>query len=50
MSRMFKVEAKKTSQGNYNVATTCQKGHTSYKKSGDSSSAYKCPYCGYDVP
>lgn len=47
---MFKVEAKKTSQGNYNVQSTCTKGHTSFKKDGDRSSAYKCPYCGHDVP
>ena len=47
---MFKVEAKKTSQGNYNIQSTCAKGHTSYKKDGDRSSAYKCPYCGHDVP
>lgn len=47
---MFKVEAKRTSEGSYNVATTCSKSHTSYKKSGDTSSSYKCPYCGNDVP
>lgn len=46
----FKVEAKKVSEGNYNVAATCPKGHTCYKKAGDTSSEYKCPYCGYDVP
>jgi PHP family Zn ribbon phosphoesterase len=47
---MFKVEAKRTQQGNYNVATTCQKGHTSYKKAGDTSNKYKCPYCGFELP
>lgn len=46
----FKVEAKRTSQGNYNVAGTCDNGHTSYKKAGDTSSEYKCPYCGRIVP
>lgn len=46
---MFKTEAKKTSQGDYNVATTCQKGHTGYKKPGGSGT-YKCPYCGFDMP
>jgi PHP family Zn ribbon phosphoesterase len=49
-SVMFKVEAKRTQQGNYNVATTCPKGHTSYKKAGDTSNKYKCPYCGFEVP
>lgn len=47
---MFKAEAKKTQQGNYNVAGTCRNGHTSFKKAGDTSTAYKCPYCGHDVP
>lgn len=47
---MFKVEAKKTQQGNYSIATTCPNGHTGFKKAGDSSSAYKCPYCGRDMP
>lgn len=47
---MFKVEGMKTSNGNYNIQATCPKGHTCFKKSGDSSSAYKCPYCGHDVP
>ena len=46
---MFKVEAKRTPEGSYNVAASCSKGHTSFKKSGDHSSAYKCPFCGSDV-
>ncbi|GAA3879413.1 hypothetical protein [Tessaracoccus defluvii] len=47
---MFKVETKRSPEGNYTVATTCPKGHTTFKKVGDTSSAYKCSYCGYDVP
>ena len=46
---MFKTEAQKTPSGNYDVQATCSKGHTSYKKRGDSAT-YKCPYCGNDVP
>ena len=46
---MFKTEAKKVSSGNYDVQGTCSKGHTSFKKRGDSKT-YKCPYCGHDVP
>lgn len=45
---MFKTEAMKTPQGNYNVQSTCAKQHTSYRKQGDSN-PYKCPYCGLDV-
>lgn len=47
---MFKAEAKKSREGNYNVEASCSKGHKSFKKAGDSSSQYKCPYCGHDVP
>ncbi len=47
---MFKAEAKKRSEGNYNVQGSCSQGHTVFKKAGDSSTAYKCPYCGRDVP
>lgn len=43
---MFKVEAKKKEEGNYNVVATCPKGHDVYKKSGDTNSTYKCPHCG----
>lgn len=46
---MFKTEAKRTPSGNFSLATTCSKGHTGYKKQGDSST-YKCPYCGSDMP
>ena len=46
---MFKVEAKRSQEGNYNVAATCKKGHTCFKKAGDHSSSYKCPYFGSDV-
>jgi predicted RNA-binding Zn-ribbon protein involved in translation (DUF1610 family) len=46
---MFKTEAYKTSSGNYDVQATCPKGHTCFKKRGDSN-PYKCPYCGHDVP
>lgn len=49
MGLMFKVTAEKTPTGNYSVAGTCEKGHTSYKKVGDSNSEYKCPYCGRKV-
>lgn len=42
---LFKVTAKKRPEGWYRVAATCAKGHTSYKKEGDTSSEYKCPYC-----
>lgn len=45
---MFKTEAKRTQQGNYNVQSTCSNGHTGFKKSGDSN-PYKCPYCGRDM-
>lgn len=47
---MFKVEAKRTSEGNYNVQATCPSGHTGFKKAGDNKSAYKCSYCGLDMP
>jgi len=47
---MFKVETKRSPEGNYNVATTCPKGHTTFKKAGDTTSAYKCSYCGHNVP
>lgn len=46
---MFRVEAEKTPRGNYNVAATCSKGHTAYKKAGDTSNKYRCPYCGHDM-
>ena len=46
---MFKTEAMKTSSGSYDVQATCPKGHTCFKKRGDSNT-YKCPYCGHDVP
>jgi len=46
---MFKVEAKSRPEGNYRTAGRCVQGHTSYKKDGDNSSAYKCPNCGHDV-
>lgn len=46
---MFRTKAEKTSRGNYNVATTCQKGHTSFKKAGGSG-PWECPYCGLEVP
>lgn len=46
---MFKVEAKRTQEGNYNVAASCSKGHTCFKKAGDTTSAYKCPFCSGDV-
>lgn len=45
----FKVTASKTPHGSYNVASSCDKGHTSFKKQGDKSSEYKCPYCGRRV-
>lgn len=45
---MFKTEAKKTKEGNYNVDSTCNKGHTAFKKAGDRNT-YKCPYCGLDM-
>ena len=45
---MFRTEAKKTSQGMYNVQSTCPKQHTSYRKANDKD-AYKCPYCGLEV-
>ena len=47
---LFKVTAKKKIEGNYNVEGSCRNGHTSYKKAGDTSSEYKCPYCGHPVP
>lgn len=46
----FKATAKKSPEGNYNIATTCPKGHTSYKKQGGTSNEYVCPHCGYQVP
>ena len=49
---LFKVEGKKLRTGNYGTEGTCAKGHTVFKKDGDTSSQYKCPYdkCGHDVP
>lgn len=46
---MFKTEAEKSPHGNFDVATSCNKGHTGYKKRGDKET-YKCPYCGNDMP
>lgn len=46
---MFKVTAEKTPKGNVSLAASCTKGHTVYKKVGDRSSEYKCPYCGSKV-
>lgn len=45
---MFLTTAEKTPRGNYDVKATCEKGHTSFKKRGDSNT-YKCPYCGHHV-
>lgn len=45
----FKVTAKKSQEGNYNVRSSCSKGHTSYKKAGDTGNEYVCPYCGLPV-
>jgi PHP family Zn ribbon phosphoesterase len=39
------VLGKSTKEGNYDIEVTCPKGHTYYKKRGDTSS-YKCPMCG----
>ena len=39
----YKVVAKKTKQGNYQTEAWCPKGHTSYKKDGDTSNEYTCP-------
>lgn len=46
---MFKPEGRKTRDGNHNVQATCRRGHTCFKKQGDTDT-YKCPYCGHDVP
>lgn len=46
----FKVAAKKTLQPPYTVQATCKNGHTSFKKAGDNSSEYVCPYCGWHLP
>ncbi len=46
---MFKVEAKRTPEGNYNVKASCEQGHTCFKKAGDTSSQYSCPHCGRNV-
>jgi hypothetical protein len=46
---VFKTEALKSANGNFDVQGTCPKGHTVFKKRGDFN-AYKCPYCGHDVP
>lgn len=46
----FKVEAKQSPEGWYTVAARCPKGHTSYKKQGDTASEYKCPQCGSTLP
>lgn len=45
---MFRTTAYKVPTGDYRVAGTCVKGHTSYKKYGDRN-PYKCPYCSFDV-
>lgn len=45
---MFKTEAKKSPEGNFNVQASCPKGHTSFKKAGDPN-PYTCPYCGHEV-
>lgn len=46
---MFKTEASKTSQGNWNLQASCAKGHTVFKDQMHASASYKCPYCGGDV-
>ena len=48
-SPMFRTEGEKVARGNYDVQASCPKGHTCYKKRGDSN-PYKCPYCGHEVP
>lgn len=47
---MFKTEAAKIASGNWNLESSCTKGHTVFKNSfGSRGDAYKCPYCGNDV-
>ena len=46
---MFRTAAEKTTRGDYNVATTCAKGHTGYRKA-TSPGEWKCPYCGLTMP
>ena len=46
---MFRATAKERPQGNYNVPSSCTKGHVVFKKAGDKSTPYKCPYCGHKV-
>jgi len=47
--QMFRTAAEKTPRGDYNVATTCAKGHTGYRKA-TSPGEWKCPYCGLTMP
>ena len=43
------ADSKKTVQGNWNVETTCPKGHTSYKNQMQPWAVNTCPYCGLTV-
>lgn len=38
----FKTDSKETPGGNYDVAVTCGRGHTTYIKRGDRPSDYRC--------
>lgn len=40
----FKTKGETIARGNYDVAATCQKGHTFYIKRGDKAGDYECPY------
>lgn len=46
---MFRTEASKVSQGNYNLQASCVKGHTVFKDQMHPSGPYKCPFCDGDV-
>ena len=40
----FKTKGEKIKRGNYDVETTCEKGHSFFIKRGDKAGDYECPY------
>lgn len=46
---MFKTEARRTPSGNWNLESSCSKGHRVFKDQFHPRGPYQCPYCGHDV-
>lgn len=46
---MFKTNASKVKQGNWNLEASCSNRHTVFKDQMHPRGPYKCPYCGHSV-